>query len=229
MIELEPTGESTFRIICSNRAADPGKAIELSRRQEAEGEIEQACNTRFEAVQRLMDAIPDEDDVELDWGDTTSRNALLLIHLSAIDHFLIGDFEMCAAMLELLLELDPEDHFEASKQLAYSYVALEEYELFDEVINDVGDKDADKSILKLWSEFRRTGRLHEGEMIHFRTHFPVYAAEFVAADHPVDDAYLKGIEADRPSREALARELWLQTEHLWSLFPDFIEALKAAV
>ena len=36
--------------------------------------------------------------------------ALELIRASAIDHFLINDFEMSAALLELLLELDPEDH-----------------------------------------------------------------------------------------------------------------------
>ena len=95
------------------------------------------------------------------------------------------------------------------------------------MINDISDKYADKELLTLWSEFRRTGKLPDGEFIHFRKSFGVYYKEFTADEHPVDETYLKEIESDHPSREALARELWLQTEHLWTVFPGFIEALKA--
>lgn len=229
--ELKPTPNNTYRIVYHEEGSgvpcDFGRALELSQRQEAAGGIEQACNTRFEAFQNLMELIPDSTDLELDWDDENSRDAMLLINYSAIDHFLVGDFEMCAAMLEMLLELDPEDHFEASKRLGYAYVALEEWELFDEVINDISDKYADKELLALWSEFRRNGRLPEGEMRHFKRTFGVYFNEFVSDTHHVDEAYLKDIENEKPSRETLARELWLQTEHLWVLFPGFIDALKA--
>ncbi|EKC44348.1 hypothetical protein OBE_17529, partial [human gut metagenome] len=34
------------------------------------------------------------------------------------------------------------------------------------------------------------------------------------------------IESERPSVQAQARELWLRTENLWTLFPDFIAALR---
>ncbi|HJF89703.1 MAG TPA: tetratricopeptide repeat protein, partial [Alistipes onderdonkii] len=46
--------------------------------------------------------------------------------------------------------------------------------------------------------------------------------------HPADDAYLRDIEGERPSVQAQARELWLQTENLWVLWPGFIAALRAA-
>ena len=100
---------------------------------------------------------------------------------------------MSAALLEMLLELDPEDHLEGSELLAFDYLALDEQELFDEVINDVSDKHPGREVLLLWSAFRRDGRLPE-----------------------------------RPSPAAQARELWLQTENLWVLWPGFIDALRAA-
>ena len=228
-LELKPTPQDCYRI--DYPAGEKGftfeKAWLRSQEQEAAGEIEAACNTRYEAFQKLADLIPEEGETELEWEDEHNQNAMFILNSSAIDHFLIGDFEMCAAMLEMLLELDPEDHLEATKLLAYSYVALGEYELFDEVINDISDKYADKEVLKLWSEFRRNGHLPEGELFHFRHNFAVYYQEFISDTHPVSEEYLKDVESSRPSREALARELWLKTEHLWTLFPGFIEALKA--
>ena len=148
------------------------------------------------------------------------------LHASAVDHFLIDDFELSAALLELLLDLDPEDHLEGSVLLAFDYVALDEQEAFDEVVNDISDKYASRELLLLWSSFRRDGRLPEGELQRFRTRFAPYYAEFVAADHPADDAYLRDIESARPTEAAQARELWLQTENLWRLWPEFVAALR---
>ncbi len=230
--ELRPTPDNTFRIIYTQDGTgipcDFGEALGRSQSQEEQGDIQGACNTRFEAFQQLMELIPDSTDMELDWEDDNNRDAMLLLSFSAIDHFLIGDFEMCAAMLEMLLELDPEDHLDASKRLAYAYVALEDYDSFDEVINDVSDKYADKELLALWSEFRRSGTIPPGELRHFKKNFSTYYDEFTSDEHPVDEPYLADIEKDRPSKESLARELWLQTEHLWKIFPGFIEALRSA-
>ncbi|MCD8172662.1 MAG: tetratricopeptide repeat protein [Alistipes sp.] len=230
--ELRPTPDNTFRIIYTQDGpgipCDFGEALGRSQLQEEQGDIQGACNTRFEAFQQLMELIPDSTDMELDWEDDNNRDAMLLLSFSAIDHFLIGDFEMCAAMLEMLLELDPEDHLDASKRLAYAYVALEDYDSFDEVINDVSDKYADKELLALWSEFRRRGTIPPGELRHFKKNFSTYYDEFTSGEHPVDEPYLTDIEKDRPSKESLARELWLQTEHLWKIFPGFIEALRSA-
>ena len=159
--------------------------------------------------------MPEDEEVILEWEDPNTRAALEVIHASAIDHFLINDFEMSTAMLELLLELDPEDHLEAIILLAFNYLAMEEYELFDEVSNDISDKYACKEVLTMWAAFRR-----------FRTRFAPYFAEFTADEHPADGQYLEDIESERPSVQAQARELWLRTENLWTLFPDFIAALR---
>lgn len=35
-------------------------------------------------------------------------------------------------------------------------MALAEYELFDEIVNDISDKYPEKEILKMWSEYRQT-------------------------------------------------------------------------
>lgn len=71
-------------------------------------------------------------------------------------------------MLERLLELDPEDHLEGSELLAFDYQAMDEQELFDEVINDVSDKYPGRQLLLLWSAYRRDGKLPEGELQRFR-------------------------------------------------------------
>ena len=164
----------------------------------------------------------------LEWEDESSRAAMLTGYCSGIDHFLAGDWEMAAAIFEMLLDIDPEDHTEATVPLAYTYIAMEEYESFDDIVNDVNDKYIDKVVLTLWSEFRRTGTLPRGEVVRLRSRFRPYYDEFMAEEHPVDDAYLREIRSERPSKEARARELWLQTEHLWSLFPGFVEALRKA-
>jgi hypothetical protein len=227
---LRPTAENTYRIVYGGGPegveTDFGAALERSQQLERDGDVEGACNVRFEAVQQLTELIPDSTDMELDWDDRDSRNAMMLLSNCAIDHFLVGDFEMCAAILEMLLELDPEDHFESSIMLAYTYVALEEWELFDEVINDVSDRHADKYILALWSGLRRTGTVPEGELRHFKRSFKPWYDELTAAEHPVDEQYVKDIRSETPSKKALARELWIQTEHLWRLFPGFIEAIS---
>ena len=94
--------------------------------------------------------------------------------------------------------------------------------------NDVSDKYASREILLLWSAFRRGGKLPEGELQRFKTRFAPYFAEFTAEEHPADETYLRDIESERPSLRAQARELWLQTENLWCLWPGFIGALRAA-
>lgn len=224
---LEPTPDQTFEVI-GEGPYDFEKVLSQTRRMERAGNVEEACNARFQAFQRLAELIPEDEEVNLEWNHRNSRAALELIQASAIDHFLINDFEMSAALLELLLELDPEDHLEGCQLLAFDYLAMGEEELFDEVINDVSDKSPARELLLLWSAYRRDGTLPEGELKRFRTHFAPWFAEFTATEHPADEAYLRDIESERPSAAAQARELWLQTENLWDLWPVFIEALRVA-
>ena len=223
--QLNPTPEQTFELIGSG-PFDFVRILAESRRREQAGDVGAACNDRFQAFQRLMEFLPDDEEVILEWSHANSRAALELLYATAIDHFLINDFELSAAMLELLLELDPEDHLEGSTLLAFDYQAMDEQELFDEVINDVSDKHAVRVLLLLWAGFRRDGALPQGELIRFRERFAPYYREFTADEHPADAAYLASIESEHPSPEAEARELWLQTENLWNLWPEFIRALK---
>lgn len=226
-VSLNPTPDQTFELV-GEGPYDFVRVLRHSRELQASGNIEGACNERYQAFQRLADVLPDDEEINLEWNHRNSRAALELIRASAIDHFLINDFELSAALLELLLELDPEDHLEASEQLAFDYLAMDEQELFDEVINDVSDKSPGREVLLLWAAYRRDGSLPEGELQRFRTRFAPYFAEFTADEHPADGDYLRDIESERPSHGAQARELWLQTENLWSLWPGFIEALRAA-
>ncbi len=224
---LNPTPDQTFEIV-GEGPYDFSRVLRHSRELQQAGRVEEACNERFQAFQRLAELIPEQEEVILEWNHRNSRAALELIEASAIDHFLINDFEMSAALLEMLLELDPEDHLEGSELLAFDYLAMDEQELFDEVINDISDKCASRELLLLWSAYRRDGRLPQGELQRFRTRFAPYFAEFTAAEHPADEAYLRDIESEHPSVAAQARELWLRTENLWVLWPGFIEALRAA-
>lgn len=224
---LNPTPDQTFEVI-GEGPYDFSRVLRHSRELQQAGRVEEACNERFQAFQRLAELIPEQEEVILEWNHRNSRAALELIEASAIDHFLINDFEMSAALLEMLLELDPEDHLEGSELLAFDYLAMDEQELFDEVINDISDKCASRELLLLWSAYRRDGRLPQGELQRFRTRFAPYFAEFTAAEHPADEAYLRDIESEHPSVAAQARELWLRAENLWVLWPGFIEALRAA-
>lgn len=224
---LKPTPDQTFELH-GEGPCNFVRVLEHTRQMQAAGDVEGACNERFRAFQRLAELIPDNEEVCLEWNHRNSRAALEVIHASAIDHFLINDFEMSAALLEMLLELDPEDHLEGSELLAFDYLAMDEQELFDEVVNDVSDKYASRAILLLWSAYRRDGRLPDGELQRFRTRFAPYFAEFTASEHPADERYLRDIGSERPSAQAQARELWLQTENLWVLWPGFVEALRAA-
>lgn len=228
--QLRPTADQTFRLVAdpADRNWDFVEILARSRREEQQGNIEAACNTRYHAVQRLEELLPESGEVIFEWEDDNSQAALEVVYCSAIDHFLIGDWEMAAAMFEMLLELDPEDHLEAIIRLAYTYIAMEEYDSYDDVADDINDKSADKAILTLWSEFRRTGTLPAVEVRNFGKRFAANYNEFRADEHPIDEGYLADIESERPSQSAQARELWLQTEHLWAQFGGFIEALRKA-
>lgn len=222
---FNPTPDQTFELVGSG-PYDFRKVLDEATRQQQAGCIEKACNLRFQGFQRLMELLPEDEEIILEWNHRNSRAVLELLYATAVDHFLIRDYELSAAQLELLMELDPEDHLEAATLLAFDYQAMDEQELFDEVINDVSDKQADRLILLLWAGFRRNGVLPEGELKRLKERFAPYYREFTADEHPTDEAYLRSIESERPTAEAEARELWLRTESLWQQWPEFIEQLK---
>ena len=223
--ELKPTLNQTFELV-GRGEYDFASVLDRSMRLQSENRIGEACNVRYAAVQRLMEVLPEDEEIVLEWGHRNSRAALELLQASASDHFLIGDLEMAAALAELLLELDPEDHLESVWLAGFWYVAMGEYELFDEIADDISDKSPEKHILTLWSHFRRTGELPAAEAAAFRGRFATCFNEFTADEHPVDEEYMADIEKDAPSQRTQARHLWFQTESLWSQHPGFIEALR---
>lgn len=231
-LALKPTLNQTFRIVCDQSTKgttmDFSGALARSRRAEQEGRFEDACEIRFEAMQALVDLLPEDEPVELDWEDKPTRDAILVCYYSAVDQFLVGDWEMAAAGFEMVLDVDSDDHLEATTLLAFVYIALGEWECFDDILADISDKSPERSLLILWSDFVRTGTLNRKELAALgRFHAP-YLDEWRAEEHPIDEAYLADIDSNRPSKKAQARELWLQTEHLWAGEQAFLKALREA-
>ncbi|MCD8186350.1 MAG: hypothetical protein LUD68_07860, partial [Rikenellaceae bacterium] len=193
-------------------------------------EFQKACEIRFQACQKLMELFPedeqDADSITLDFDRPEHRYPLLLLQASAIDHFLISEYELAAAMLETVLDLDEEDHLGVSTTLAFCYVALGERESFDALLPDLDKKQPEKMIAALWAQHRFDRKLDPTLISACKTRFPAVYAEFIAEEHPLTEAYLADIDSDRPTPESRARLLWLQTEHLWQSDADFPVQLK---
>ncbi len=155
------------------------------------GEFAAACQLRFEGAQLLVDLFDDESDdlPTLEWDDPYTASALMNLHASAVDHFVTGDFEMAAAMLELLLDCDPEDHLSATETLIFCYIVLEEWELWEELLENLPAESLIRQLAAEWGAARRENRS------------PVLSATLretlALADHP----------------------LTRHTQHLWELFP----------
>lgn len=192
----------------------------------AEGRYNEACERRYEAFQLLAEALPEDEAMPLNWEHANSRAAVSILYGSAVDHFRIGDLEMSMAQLELLLECDPEDHFEGVNLLALCYIATEEWEVFDDLVIDLTDKSAEAVVARLWASFERSGELDKELMKLLRTRHKAYYEELLLEEHPDDEAFRSDIASDRPSQHAEAREWWLLTEPLWSEYPRFVERVK---
>ena len=193
----------------------------------AEGRFNEACERRYEAFQLLADALPEDEPMPLKWEHNNSRAAIAILYGSAVDHFRIGDLEMSMAQLELLLECDPEDHFEGVNLLALCYIAAQEWEAFEELIIDLTDKSAEAVVARLWASFERDGRLDKELLKLLRSRHKHFYEELVSVEHPDDEKFRKDIASERPSQSAEAREWWLLTEPLWSEFPEFVEELRS--
>jgi hypothetical protein len=191
----------------------------------AEGRYEEACQLRYDAFQLLADILPEDEAMPLRWEHANSRAAVSILYGSAVDHFRIGDVEMAMAQLEMLLDCDPEDHFEGVNLLALCYVATEEWEAFDDITIDLTEKSAEAVVARLWASFQRDGALDKSLLSLLKSRFKAFYAELTAAEHPDDEAFRRDISSERPSQAAEAREWWLLTEPLWSEFPKFIKAL----
>ena len=191
-----------------------------------EGRYDEACEARYEAFQLLVDVLPEDEAMPLRWEHANSRAAVSVLYGSAVDHFRIGDLEMAMAQLELLLDCDPEDHFEGVNLLALCYVAMEEWELFDDLSIDLTDKSAEAVVARLWASYRSEGEVDKALLSLLKSRHKAYYEELCLEEHLDDEAFRRDIESERPSQRAEAREWWLLTEPLWREFSEFLEALK---
>ena len=192
----------------------------------AEERFAEACEARYQAFQLLADILPEDEAMPLRWEHANSRAAVVILHGSAMDHFRIGDLEMAMAQLEMLLDCDPEDHLEGINLLALCYIAMEEWEAYEDIEIDLTEKSAEAVVARLWASFVRDGEVDKALLTLLKSRHQAFYAELAAVEHPDDDAFRKDIQSERPSQRAEAREWWLMTEPLWAEFPEFIESLN---
>ena len=222
---FNPTPDQTFEL-------EGGGDYNFVRRTEAidslvaAGRYDEACEARYNAFITLAEILPEEEAMPLRWEHPNSRAALSVLYGSATDHFRIGDLEMCMAQLELLLDCDPEDHFEGVNLLALCYIAMEEWEAYDELTIDLTDKSAEGVIAKLWALYRRNGEVDSSLLRLLSSRHRAYYEELRREEHPYDERLAAELAKERPSAEAEAREWWLMTEPLWAEYHEFIEALR---
>ncbi len=192
-----------------------------------EGRLAEACQLRWEGAKLVCDLLEESDNefITLDWEDDYTAQALSMVYDSAVDHFTIGDFEVATAMWELLTDCNPEDHLNASEWLAFCYIALEEWELFDETVALLPEEALSTRLAKYWAVFRRqtlpTAEIRQA----MKRETPALYTEWRATEHEITPEYLSDIESRRPTAAAEARRLWLRTEALWREFPEFTVAL----
>lgn len=220
-ITLKPTENQNYILLGGAFQTVLDQALRL----EEEGNFEGACDTRYQAFQQIVDVLPEDDAVELDFSHANTRAAIEIIYGSAVDNFLTGDVELAAAQLELLLECDSEDHIEATPQLALCYIALEEWECLEEILPDLGDKSAFRPLIESLAEYARTGKVSDEKLTALRRHRHL-CEELRASEHTADEAYLKDISSERPTQQALAREIYLRCEPLFAQYEGFIQALQ---
>lgn len=220
-ITLKPTENQNFILL----GGDFVRQLESAHNQESEGNFEAACNTRYKAFQQIVEVLPEDDAVELDFSHPNTRAAIEIVYGSAVDNFLAGDIELSAAQLEFLLDCDSEDHIEATPQLALCYIALEEWECLDEIIPDLGDKSALRPLVEALGEFARSGEVSTATRTALHRHRHL-CEELARTEHSADEAYLRDISSERPTQQALARELYLRVEPLIQLHAGFLDAVK---
>lgn len=224
-LKFNPTVDQSFEIEGSGKY-DFVRRKQLIDRLGAAGNYAEACEARYAAFVDLAEVLPEDEPIMLRWEHDNSRAALSILYGSAVDHFRIGDVEMCMAQLEMLTELDPEDHFEGVNLLALCYIAMEEWEAYDDIVIDLSEKSAEAVVARLWAAFRRSGRVDEALLSLLKSRHRSYYEELYLDEHPDDDRFRRDISSERPSRQAEAREWWLMTEPLWAEYPEFIRSLK---
>ena len=227
-LELQPTANQTFRLIGNGSRGNLSARLEQSYKVEQNGDYPGACQLRYEAFEDIYALLPEDEAVELDRNHPNTLAAMEIMLASAVDNYLAGDGEMAAAQIELLLDCDQEDPLEATPILALCYVMIGEWDCLEDIDTDLGDKSALRPLLRALHHFVAKGSIDKAEAKEL-VRFKEFTEELKLAEHPTDEAYLKDISSDRPSRAALARELYLRAEPALAIYPDFLTALVAVL
>ena len=227
-LELQPTVNQTFRLIGNSARGNLNARLEQSYKAEQEDDYPAACMMRFEAFEDILATLPDDEDsaVTLDRTHPNTLAAMEIILASAVDSYLAGEGEVAAAQLELLLDCDDEDPLEATPILALCYAMIGEWECLEDIEPDLGDKSALVPLLRALQQFVTTDKI-ESNTVEQLSRYKEFTAELKLSDHPTDEAYTRDINSDRPTRAALAREMYLRTETLLNTYPKFLPALTA--
>ena len=227
-LELKPTVNQTFRVVGTGARGNLAARLEQSYKAEQSGDYESACAMRYEAFEDVYGLFPEDDIVELDRNHPNTLAAMEIMLASAVDSYLAGEGEMAAAQAELLLDCDSEDPLEATPILALCYAMIGEWECLEDIDTDLGDKSAIAPLLRALRQFVVGGAIESKTVAEF-ARFKEFVAELKAADHTPNEEYLRDISSDRPSRAALARELYLRCEPALALYPEFVSALIEAL
>ena len=221
---LQPTVNQTFRVVGTGARGNLAARLEQSYKAEQSGDYESACAMRYEAFEDVYGLFPEDDIVELDRNHPNTLAAMEIMLASAVDSYLAGEGEMAAAQAELLLDCDSEDPLEATPILALCYAMIGEWECLEDIDTDLGDKSAIAPLLRALRQFVVGGAI-ESKTVADLARFKEFVAELKAADHTPNEEYLRDISSDRPSRAALARELYLRCEPALAHYSDFLPQL----
>lgn len=223
-LELQPTVNQLFRLVSNGARGNLAARLEQSYKAEQSGDYESACAMRYEAFEDIYGLLPEDDVVELDRNHPNTLAAMEIMLASAVDNYLAGEGEMAAAQAELLLDCDSEDPLEATPILALCYAMIGEWECLEDIDGDLGDKSAIAPLLRALRQSVVGGEI-ESKTIAELARFKEFVAELKNPTHDTDESYLRDISSDRPSRAALARELYLRCEPALVLYPDFLPQL----
>lgn len=210
-LELKPTPDQTFRIIGHGSRGDLVRTLALSHEAEEQHDYERGCNIRYHAFQHIVELLPEDEPTPLDRNHPNTLAAMEIVLGSGVDNFLAGDAELAAAQFELLLDCDSEDALGCTPMLALCYVALGEWDSLEDMMLDVDEKSALKPLLRAILTYAAEGDIDPATLAALARHRE-FCEELLLAEHPTDERYVQDISSERPSRQALARELYLRCE-----------------
>ena len=74
-ITLKPTENQNYILLGGEFA----KVLDEAHSQESEGNFELACNMRYKAFQQIVDVLPEDESVELDFSHQNTRSAIEIV------------------------------------------------------------------------------------------------------------------------------------------------------